>query len=327
MLISVLKAVGVLGALGLLFGVVLGVAGKIFEVKVDPKVTKIRELLPGANCGACGFPGCDAMSKAMANGEKPANGCPVCSAEAVKKISEVLGVKAESSEKMVAHVMCKGCDSKAIRKYEYDGTKDCKAAAVIQGGDKACSNGCLGYGSCVNVCAFGAISIVDGVAVIDKEKCTSCGKCIEECPKHVIELVPYNQDVIVECKNNDFGKAVKDVCKSGCIGCRMCEKNCPFDAIKVENNVAHIDFTKCKQCLVCVAKCPTKAIAGELSKRVQAHINEDLCVGCGICKKNCPVEAIEGEIKQKHKIDLTKCVGCKVCMEKCPKKAIEMLPR
>ncbi|QSX07280.1 RnfABCDGE type electron transport complex subunit B [Sedimentibacter sp. zth1] len=324
---DILKAVGVLGALGLVFGIVLGIAGKIFEVKVDPKVAKIRELLPGANCGACGFPGCDGMSKAMASGEMPATGCPVSNADAVKKISEVLGVEAVSGEKMVAKVLCKGCEGKAVKKFDYDGIKDCKAAMIVQGGDKLCAQGCLGYGSCVKVCDFDAIKVVNGVAVVDKEKCTSCGKCIEECPKHIIELVPYKQEVIVECKNTDFGKAVKEECKVGCIGCKMCERSCPFGAIKVENNIAKIDYTKCKQCLVCVAKCPTGAISGQLDKRVKAHINDDLCVGCGICKKNCPVEAIDGEMKQKHIVDEAKCIGCSVCFEKCPKKAIEMLPR
>lgn len=324
MLISILKAVGVLGVLGLVFGVVLAIASKIFEVEVDPKITKIRELLPGANCGACGFPGCDGMANAMASGNAPSNGCPVANSDAVEKISEILGVSAEVGEKKVARVLCKGCDSKAVKKYEYSGLHDCKAAMIVQGGDKLCSQGCLGYGSCIKVCSFGAISVVDGVAVVDKDKCTACGKCIEECPKNVIELVPYNQEVVVECKNTDFGKAVKDECKAGCIGCKMCEKNCPFDAIKVENNIAKIDYSKCKQCLVCTAKCPTRAISGDLQKRVKAHINEDLCVGCGVCKKKCPVGAIEGELRLKHKIIEDKCVGCKECVEKCPKKAIEI---
>lgn len=322
MVIAIIKAISVLGILGLVFGAVLAIASKVFHVDVDPKVTQIRAYLPGANCGACGYPGCDGMAKAMASGKASTNSCPVSSQEAVVKIAEILGVTAEAGEKKVAKVLCKGCDSKAVKKYEYDGIKDCKAAMVVQNGDKLCVQGCLGYGSCVKVCAFGAISIVDGVAVVDKEKCTSCGKCIEECPKKVIELVPYSQNIIVECKNTNFGKAVKAECKAGCIGCKMCENNCPFGAIKVENNIAKIDYSKCKQCMVCTAKCPVRAISGDLSKRVKAHINEDLCVGCGVCKKKCVVGAIDGELRLKHKVIEDKCVGCGECESKCPKKAI-----
>lgn len=322
---AIILSVIVLGVLGLVFGLILGVAAKIFEVKEDPKIAQIRALLPGANCGACGFPGCDGMASAMASGKAPANGCPVASSDATQKISEVLGVSAELSEKHVAKVLCKGCDSKASRKYDYDGILDCKAAVLVQGGDKSCAWGCLGYGSCVKVCDFDAIVVVDGIAVIDKEKCTACGKCISECPKNVIELVPYKNEIIVECKNIEFGKTVKDYCTTGCIGCKICEKNCPFDAIHVENNIAKIDYSKCKQCLVCTVKCPTRAISGDINKRVKAFIDEDKCVGCGVCKKKCVVGAIEGELRLKHRVIEDKCVGCRECVSKCPKDAIKMI--
>lgn len=322
---AIFLSVAVLGLLGLVFGLILGVAAKIFAVKEDPKIGEVRALLPGANCGACGFPGCDAMAAAMASGKAPANGCPVANSEATQKISEVLGVVAEISEKKVAKVLCKGCESKATKKFEYDGILDCKAAALIQGGDKSCAQGCLGYGTCVKACAFDAITIVDGIAVIDKEKCTACGKCITECPKSVIEFVPYKNEIIVECKNTEFGKTVKDYCTVGCIGCKICEKNCPFDAIHVENNIARIDYEKCKQCLVCTVKCPTRAISGDINKRVKANIDEDKCVGCGVCKKKCVVGAIEGELRLKHRVIEDKCVGCKECVDKCPKDAIKII--
>lgn len=322
---AIILSVIVLGILGLVFGLILGVAAKIFEVKEDPKIAEIRALLPGANCGACGFPGCDGMANAMASGKAPASGCPVASSDATQKISDVLGVSVELSEKHVAKVLCKGCDSKARKKYEYDGILDCKAAVLVQGGDKSCAQSCLGYGSCVKVCDFDAIKIVDGIAIIDREKCTACGRCISECPKSVIELVPYKNEIIVECKNTEFGKTVKDYCTVGCIGCKICEKNCPFDAIHVENNIARIDYSKCKQCLVCTVKCPTRAISGDINKRVKAFIDEDKCVGCGVCKKKCVVGAIEGELRLKHKVIEDKCVGCRECVSKCPKDAIKMI--
>lgn len=261
----VLKAVTVTGGLGVVCGALLAFAAKLFHIDVDQKIIDVRNELPGANCGACGFPGCDGMAEAIASGKAPVNGCPVANSQAHEKIAAIMGTTAEEGEKMVAHVLCQGCDSLATKKYDYHGIKDCKAAAAVQGGNKSCDKGCLGFGNCVDVCAFDAIEIIDGIAVIDKEKCTSCGKCIEECPKAVIELVPYKNNVIVGCNNKDFGKAVKDVCKIGCIGCKICEKNCAFDAIHVTNNLAKVDYDKCTHCMVCVEKCPTKAIQGDLS--------------------------------------------------------------
>jgi len=315
----------VLAGLGLIFGIVLGVAAKKFKVEVDPKIEKIRGELPGANCGACGFPGCDRMAKAMATGECAANACPVSSAEAKENIAAIMGVEAVSGDKKVARVLCKGCTDKTTKKFEYEGEMDCKNAQNVQGGDKLCAQGCLGYGSCESVCQFDAIHVVNGIAVVDKEKCAACGECIDVCPRNIIEMVPYKANVVVDCKNNEFGKAVKVECETGCIGCKICEKNCPFDAIHVEGNIAKIDYDKCRECMICVAKCPTGAITGDISTRKHAVIHEDDCVGCTICAKNCPVDAIEGELKAKHKVDPDKCVGCGVCEEKCPKNAIEMV--
>jgi len=266
----IVKAVAVTGGIGAVCGVLLAFAAKLFHIDVDQKIIDVRNALPGANCGACGFAGCDAMAEAIAGGKAPVNGCPVANAQAHSKIADIMGTTAVEGEKKVAHVLCQGCDSLAAKKHEYNGIKDCKAAAAVQGGDKACDKGCLGYGSCVAVCDFDAIEIVDGLAVIDKEKCTSCGKCIEECPKAVIEFVPYKNNVIVGCNNRDFGKAVKDVCKIGCIACKICEKNCAFDAIHVVNNIAKVDYDKCTHCMVCVEKCPTKAIQGDLTVKKEA---------------------------------------------------------
>jgi electron transport complex protein RnfB len=259
----IVNAVAVTGGIGIVCGVLLALASKLFTVEVDDKVVEIRNLLPGANCGACGYAGCDEMAAAIAEGMAPADGCPVSSSEKHSEIAALMGTTSEESEKKVAHVMCKGCNDLASKKYEYDGVKDCKAASAVQGGNKSCDRGCLGFGTCMEACKFDAIKIIDGVAVVDKEKCTACGKCIEECPKALIEFVPYKNNVIVGCHNKDFGKAVKGVCKIGCIGCKMCEKNCEFDAIHVVDNLAKVDYDKCTQCMVCVEKCPVSVIQGK----------------------------------------------------------------
>ncbi|WP_343213134.1 RnfABCDGE type electron transport complex subunit B [Fusibacter paucivorans] len=315
-----------LGIMGLLFGAGLAFASKKFAVEVDPRVTAIREVVPGANCGACGFPGCDGYSAAVVRGDAPVNGCPVGGADVAKLVAEIMGMDAGSSVKMVAKVKCEGSSDHCGNRFDYDGFDSCVAANMLGGGPKDCQYGCMGLGSCVQVCPFDAIHINDrGIAEVDKEKCTSCNKCIEICPKNVISLVPYDQLVIVDCNNKDKGPQVKKNCDVACIACGLCERNCPFDAIHVVNNLAEIDYEKCKNCMVCVEKCPTKAIEGDLSKRKTAKVIEDKCIGCTICAKNCPVDAISGELKSVHTVDADKCIGCGVCAEKCPKDAIELI--
>lgn len=259
---AVIIAAVVIGVIGVAAGILLGVASEKFKVAVDEKEIKVRELLPGNNCGACGFPGCDGLAAAIAKGDAPTNGCPVGGDECAKKIAEVVGGgDASDAVKMVANVRCQGDCNKAKDVYEYVGPKDCKLAANAPGGGpKGCAYGCLGYGSCKAACQFGAISIVDGIAVIDKDKCKSCTKCVAECPRHIIEMVPYENTAIVECNSKDFGKDVKASCSVGCIGCGICQKNCPEGAITVENFLAHVDYDKCTNCGACKEKCPVKII-------------------------------------------------------------------
>lgn len=249
---------------GIIIGIFLGIAAKRLEVPVDEKEQEVRDLLPGNNCGACGFAGCDSLAQAIAKGEAPTNACPVASSQARVEIARAMGADDIETEKKVAFVKCAGTCDKTKIKYNYYGIKDCKKAAYAPGkGPKQCGYGCTGFGSCVNVCQFDAIHVVDGVAVVDKEKCTSCGLCIKECPNHLIELVPYETGHFVRCNSNDKGKDVKAGCNIGCIGCMMCVKVCEFDAIKVENNLAKIDYSKCTNCGKCEQKCPTKVIKSE----------------------------------------------------------------
>ncbi|MDN5352539.1 MAG: H+/Na+-translocating ferredoxin:NAD+ oxidoreductase subunit [Clostridiales bacterium] len=257
-----------LGVMGLIFGIILAFASKKFAVEVDPRVSEVREVVPGANCGACGYPGCDGFSNAVVKGIAPVNGCPVGGAAVAAKVAKIMGLEAESSVKRVAKVKCDGHAENCSNRYDYQGIDSCLAANMLNGGPKSCSFGCMGLGSCVAVCPFDAIHINDkGLAEVDPEKCTACGKCIETCPKDVISLVPYEQLTIVTCNNKDKGPQVKKNCKVACIACGMCERNCPHDAIHVVNNLAEIDYSKCVNCMICVEKCPTGAIQGDLSLR------------------------------------------------------------
>ena len=254
-------ATAVVSATGLLIGLFLGVAAKKFEVEVDERELQVRDLLPGANCGGCGYAGCDACAKAIALDEAPINVCPVANQETYEQIGKVMGKTAEEAEKKVAFVKCAGTCDKTEVKYEYFGVRDCKMAASVPGkGNKKCGYGCLGFGSCVKVCAFDAIHIVDGIAVVDKEKCTGCTKCTAECPNNLIEMVPSKARTLVTCSSNDKGRDVKYACSIGCIGCKLCVKACEYDAIHVENNLATIDYSKCTNCGKCAAVCPSKVI-------------------------------------------------------------------
>ena len=272
---EIIIATAVLGVTALIIGILLGVAGEKLQVEVDEKELKVRELLPGNNCGGCGYPGCDGLATAIASGSAKVNSCPVGGINVANKISEVMGVKLEEKEKQVAFVKCGGTCEKSKKKYNYYGIQDCRKAVIAPGGgDKACSYGCLGYGSCVNECLFDAIHIVDGIVVVDKEKCVACGKCVSTCPNNIIELIPDTAEYRVQCISNDKGKDVKMVCDAGCIGCKLCTKVCASNAITVENNLAKIDYNKCINCGKCAEKCPVKIIR----KSDTITINESLTI-------------------------------------------------
>lgn len=259
------KAIGtaaaVVGIVGLLIGILLGAAGKFLFVPVDEREIAVRELLPGNNCGGCGFPGCDGLAKAIANGEAPAGQCPVAPAEAKAQIAELMGQSLEEGVRQTAFVKCSGTCDKAEYKYNYYGLQDCRKLALIPGhGQKQCESGCMGYGSCMKECQFDAIRIVNGVAVVDKERCVACGKCVSVCPNHLIELVPYDARCLVGCSSKEKGRAVKDACAAGCLGCGLCARFCESGAITMENNLPRIDFEKCTGCGVCAEKCVQKVI-------------------------------------------------------------------
>ena len=257
---TVVYAVLILGAIAVVFGLILAFAAKIFEVQTDPRLPQIQECLAGANCGGCGYPGCGGCAEAILKGEAPVNACAPAGAEGAAKIAAIMGMEAPSGEKKVAHVLCNGGEA-AVKNYQYVGISDCVGAMKVAGGPTQCAFGCMGFGNCVSACQFNAIHINEkGVAEVDKELCTNCGKCREACPRHLIVEVPYKSKVFVNCSNKQKNPKVVKICENSCIACGMCEKNCRFDAIHVVNNVAVIDYDKCKGCTLCAKACPHHAI-------------------------------------------------------------------
>ena len=258
---GILIATLVVSVIGLFIGLFLGVAGIKFKVEVDEKEEAVLAALPGNNCGGCGFAGCSGLAAAIAKGEAAVNACPVGGEPVGQVIAEIMGVEAEAGEKMVAFVKCAGDCDKAKVDYDYTGVEDCRMLAFVpNGGPKSCNSGCLGYGSCVKVCPFDAIHVVNGVAVVDKEACKACGKCIEACPKNLIELIPYKSKYAVACSSTEKGPATMKECQVGCIGCGICTKQCEHDAVSVSDFHATIDQEKCVGCGACEKKCPKKSI-------------------------------------------------------------------
>ena len=258
---AIIIAAVVVGGVGLLIGFFLGISGEKFKVEVDEREEAITGVLPGNNCGGCGYAGCSGLAAAIVKGEAPVNGCPVGGAPVAAKVGEIMGVAAEEGARKVAFVKCAGTCDKAKNDYVYSGTRNCATMMFVpNGGPKTCNYGCLGYGTCVAACPFDAIHIEDGVAVVDREQCKACGKCVAACPKKLIELIPYDVKHVVRCSSGDKGKDVMSACAAGCIGCKLCEKNCPSDAIHVNGKIAYIDQDKCTGCGICAEKCPKKII-------------------------------------------------------------------
>ncbi len=252
----IVLAIIILPAIGLIAGIGLGIAAKFMAVQENEKAKVLREVLPGANCGACGFSGCNGYAEALA--ESPnirTNLCPVGGDEVAEKISAILGVKASKTVPMRAVVRCSGSFDVTEKKADYEGISSCRAAAALYNGGNACRYGCIGFGDCVSVCELGAISVRRGVAVVDPDLCRGCGKCAGICPKSVIAVVPATESPYVACMNRDKGADTKKVCKAGCVGCHMCEKACESGAISFVGALAVIDPEKCTACGKCVEAC------------------------------------------------------------------------
>lgn len=265
----ILSAVIILGLVGLVASVVLYVASKKFAVKEDPRIAQVSEVLPQANCGGCGFPGCagfaGACVKAADEGSLDGKFCPVGGQPVMDKVADILGLSAAASVPKVAVVRCNGSCANRPRVVDYDGVRSCRVQLLTGTGETACAFGCLGGGDCAEVCQFGAIKInpETGLAEVDEALCTACGACVKTCPRRVIELRPKgpkNRRMAVLCVNRDKGAVANKICKASCIGCGKCVKTCPFEAITLDSNLAYIDPEKCKLCRKCEEACPKGAI-------------------------------------------------------------------
>lgn len=266
----------VMAGIGTVFGFILAYANKKFSIEINPLIHVVEDVLPKGQCGACGYAGCAAYAEAVVlNPDVAPNLCVPGKAAIANAVAEITGKVAEQVEPRIAHVRCKGSFDKAVSSYEYKGIKDCAAASLIQGGPKGCKNGCVGFGNCVSVCNFGAMTMGEnGLPIVNKKKCTGCGACEGACPKMVIQMVSTNAKVRVNCNSKDKGAVARKLCTAACIGCGICGKNCSYGAIEIKNNLAVVDTKICiEQCseATCFAKCPTGAI--KLAIQDQAHGN------------------------------------------------------
>ena len=264
MLQAILTAVIPVVIIGVLCGAGLVLAAKLMAVKEDERYPKIRECLPGANCGACGYAGCDGYAKALCeHPNTPTNLCVPGADTVAQQLGDLLGVASAAVEKKTAVVHCSGDCTHTQDKVDYKGMKSCRAAKLLYGGKGSCPYGCLGFGDCQTVCPQDAICLVNGVARINASRCIGCGMCTRTCPNRLITLVPARPAAVVACSNKEKGAVVRQSCSAGCIGCKKCERSCPQGAIKVTDNLAVIDYGKCEDCpdfAVCARNCPTHAL-------------------------------------------------------------------
>lgn len=261
---GIINTIWVLAAIGAVCAIMLILASKYMKVEVDKKFEEIRACLPGANCGACGYAGCDGYAAALCDGlDHETNKC-IPGADAVShSLSEALGVEFQDVEEHVAVLRCRGDCGSVKDKADYQGMSSCAAAKLTFGGKSACSFGCMGYGDCAAVCPEHAITIRDGLANINTRLCIGCGLCVKACPNHVISLMPDSEVMLVACSSHEKGLATRKACSKGCIACRKCEKECPHGAIAVVDNLAQIDYSKCVDCGKCAEVCPVGCIYQE----------------------------------------------------------------
>jgi RnfABCDGE-type electron transport complex B subunit len=321
----IINSAVIMGGLALATGLVLTLAAKRFTLTVDSRIDKIWAVLPQVNCGGCGYEGCMVYAEAVARQGAAITLCAPGAEKIERAIADIMSVESVGLEAKIAAVHCKGGQKETAKKALYEGVNDCRAAALIGGGDKICVWGCLGLGSCVRACPFDAIAInKNSVAVVEPKKCTGCGNCVEACPVQIIQLMPASAKIFLACSNHDRGSTVKEYCDVGCIACAQCVKATPSGALAMRNNLPLLDYTREENFVAAAYRCPAHCYTDLAVKRPKVSIDQK-CIGCGECVAVCPVKAIEGKPKEKHKVFFNKCIGCGRCIDVCPVRAINLL--
>ncbi len=306
-------------------GVILGLFNSRFRLVPDKRLRLVMEVLPGFNCGSCGHATCALFAEALVSGKAEHHACVPGGPRAASALSEILGVEMSKVEAKLAVIHCKGGKAEASVRSVYDGLSDCHSATMIGNGDRTCQDGCLGLGTCVRACPFGAISItVNGVAAVSPDLCTGCGNCIKSCPRGLIELIPGIHKIFVACGNHDYGAHVKKYCSVGCTACGLCVKASLSGAVEIENNLPRLDYEFGDTFVTAAHKCPSNCFVDLVKARPKVNIDTK-CTGCGECLHICPVKgAITGEPGERHVIQKTMCIGCGRCLNICPAHAISL---
>lgn len=320
MLIPVL----IIGGVGLVLAVGLGIASRRLAVENTELIERIVAVLPGTNCGVCGYAACSRYARAVAAGTAGEKLCVPGGAQVAVQLAEFMSLAAAPREPVYAVVRCQGGRDQARPLVRYEGVEDCFAAHALGKGPSVCREACLGLGTCVHTCPRGAISIRDnGVAWVDAERCNGCGDCLESCPRALIALVPSLHKIYLACANRDSGPGVAEYCSVGCTACGVCARLSAPGAVSMKYNLPVLDYANGDNFVVAAHRCPQRSFVDLVKARPKANIDSK-CDGCGACREHCPVDAIRGENGSRHEIDKAGCVGCGICLDKCHARAIAL---